>query len=498
MRKLTSTALTKFLSGAAMSDSEKAAVRARTAAGEAQPAASQVEMETGTEAGLRSMSPQRVRQSITKTAVAGVAASADQATTPNDGDTLLLVESASVLKKLSITNLWAWILNKVQTTSLAFSGGAGISGVSGLFFADSRPAVKGTLVDVVDGAFVTFDGVSGRIITQTVNPPLVNSGQTIYVDATAGADTRGSLSRYNAGKPFATIGAAVAASATGDTVLVMPGSYTVASTINLDGKGGLFFMQGATVTGSSNVVVFSYSHASVPFVVGGFADFVVSGTGGILTKSGASQMVFRCNSVTSAGTGNLFACSGGTLGVEANLVTASAATVFSLTSTGRLAVKADTITCLRLANINATAGTGGGTFTINAWTVVSGNGDGMTIVNALSVAATITNFTNQQNQPLVRFSLGSDTGASVFAFRNTKFATAGNQPAIIFDSATATNKSVSLVGCALICSSATNSIVSNSARTVVAANTIASHAVNASTTISGAALTVSTAYIGTT
>jgi hypothetical protein len=226
-------------------------------------------------------------------------------------------------------------------------------------------------LDFASGVYVNnvkieqLGGGGGDIITN----------KTIYVDESVGTDTRTSLSRYNMSKPFTTISGAAAASATGDLIYVRAGTYAIDSQINLNNEGSLYFEPGATVNITNNVTGFSFNQATNDFPaansirIQGHADFVLTGSAGILTmptSNNASSppiVAFECNSITgpNAANGTLFNIVNGVLSVDAKTIamtttfTASNATVFNITGTGDVTTRIPFVYCGRFVNGSGTA-----------------------------------------------------------------------------------------------------------------------------------------------
>jgi len=61
--------------------------------------------------------------------------------------------------------------------------------------------------------------------------PTINVGNLLYVDAVNGSDSTGTRGRFE--KPFLTVAAALAASSSGDVVIVRPGTYTITSGLTM-------------------------------------------------------------------------------------------------------------------------------------------------------------------------------------------------------------------------------------------------------------------------
>jgi hypothetical protein len=71
--------------------------------------------------------------------------------------------------------------------------------------------------------------------------PPVSTGNTLWVDATFGNDSTALIDRQD--KPFATVGAAIAAVSSGDLIMIRPGQYpeeglTLPQGVSMEGQGG--------------------------------------------------------------------------------------------------------------------------------------------------------------------------------------------------------------------------------------------------------------------
>ena len=238
----------------------------------------------------------------------------------------------------------------------------------------------------------------------------VVTGKTIYVDANAGTDTRGTLSKYSAGSPFATIAAAASASVTGDLVYVRAGTYAITSQINLNGEGNMFFETGATVQVDSGVVAFSFSQTALPInaiSIRGNADFQLGGTtAGVLTMpSGnvATAVQFECNSISGPNsvTGTLFNCAIGVLSVDAKLIqmtsnfAASNATVFNITGSGVVTARVPFVYCGVFLNGAGAANPGGlapARFNCDVWTLATFNTTAGINLNLITTNFRIVNY----------------------------------------------------------------------------------------------------------
>jgi hypothetical protein len=106
---------------------------------------------------------------------------------------------------------------------------------------------------------------------------LFTSSKIIYVTKDALAtDTRGSYSKYDFFKPFATLAAAKTAAASGDVIYVGPGSYTVTDSILKNGVNW-HFVVGAIVTftnPASEYGLLDDNGAAITTRISGYGDFI--------------------------------------------------------------------------------------------------------------------------------------------------------------------------------------------------------------------------------
>jgi hypothetical protein len=375
-----------------------------------------------------------------------------------------------------------------------------------------------------------FNGVSGRVginmsdpnVELTVNGSIsangnlygdgstiinaVVTGKTIYVDAVVGTDTRGTLSKYSMGSPFATIDAAVAASATLDTIRVRAGTYTISSTINLNLKGNLFFEAGTTVNIASNVVAFSYSQSSIPISIIGNANFVLAGgTAGILTMpsgNAATVVAFECISISgpNSASGNLFNCAVGVLSVDAKLIqmttnfAASNATVFNITGSGNVTARIPFVYCgvyLNAPSTTVVAGEVASRFNTDIWTLATFNTTAGITITSITTNLRIVNYIAYAGVG-VAFNWTEDTANEGHVFNGIRWFSQLGNPNITFASTvgTATKKIIFLKESNVLRNALTNSLSASVPIDVYVQNTFANVAANANVTFKVGSFTV--------
>jgi hypothetical protein len=113
------------------------------------------------------------------------------------------------------------------------------------------------------------------------------AGNLVFVDKVNGNNSTGVRGRSDL--PFITLVAAVAAAASGDTVMVLPGTYD--EKVVLKNGVNLHFVNGARIedTGSSTAL-FNDGSGAVTCKITGQGDFVGTGDGGVLALSNASTV----------------------------------------------------------------------------------------------------------------------------------------------------------------------------------------------------------------
>ena len=318
------------------------------------------------------------------------------------------------------------------------------------------------------------------------------TGKTIYVDDGVGTDTRNGFTPYSY-TPYKTIGAAVAASVTGDLIYVRAGTYIITYTINLNDEGNIFFETGTTVNVASNVVAFSFTQTSLPFPlpnaisIRGNADFILAGgTAGILTMGGnaTTTVAFECNSISGPNSVSvtLFSCSAGALSVDAktiamtNTFTASNATVFNVTGSGKVTARITFVYCGVFVNGAGAAIPGNAAAAqINAdvWTLFTYNLTAGMTLNRVTTQFRIVNYNHVGVGAALSWT--EDTTLESHAFQGITWNSVGFQPHITFASTAGTTNSkiIRLLQSNRMVSASTNSLSSNVAINVGTHSTFA-------------------------
>jgi hypothetical protein len=379
----------------------------------------------------------------------------------------------------------ALILNK--PTIPAAQVNSDWNAVSGLAQILNKPTIPAAQVNS------DWNAVSG--VAQILNKPNLNSGKVIYVDSGVGTDTRAGLSNYSFSSPFATISAAVAASTSVDLIYVKAGSHTIASTISLNGKGNLFFELGANVTVAINVVAFSLT-ADESHGIFGYGIFTCSGTGGFWSQGGGSpnnQVVnIECLNITNnIGAGIVFAVGTGSVVINITAIVAPASTIVSETGTsGGFFYRVYQTVCDKL--VDMTQSNSLMQFTADCWTVFVAGTEGLSIVGGVTsfIFQNLVATGGSTKLVVFKFANGDATNNS-HVFRAGRLISFNPNPCITFNSTTATNKFVKLMGDTQLITSATNCIVSANARDVVVSSAHANVVQDANTTIQGGTLLVS-------
>ena len=325
----------------------------------------------------------------------------------------------------------------------------------------------------------------------------VRTGKTIFVDPALGTDTRGSVSKYSLAIPFATIAAAVSSSSIGDTIHVRAGNHAIAAQITLNGKGNLHFELGTNVAVAANVVAFNLTANEIKSITG-YANFICSGTGGLIAQSGGTQtgqsISLQCVSIVNElGTGNVFNVSGGVVGVDATIIRCTQGTVADVSGSGDMFYRALFTYAGKLLNL--ANGTTVGGFTASCWTVQIFGPEGIRIssgvtnfrivnlgiANVYPDGVTANPYAATAKPIVLSFAADSDVSGHVFAGGRIT----SNAPCITFNSAGSSNKSLKLDGGIGLVTGATNSITSVEARSIVATSAYSNKAAASGVTMVG-------------
>ena len=119
---------------------------------------------------------------------------------------------------------------------------------------------------------------SATLSLESLGPGLVTTGKTVHVSTSGTNDRSNGLSNYDLGSPFATIRAAVTAAASGDLVLVWPGTYHNESQLLKNGVN-IHFLPGSKILLQSNAAVdipFKDSVSAIEATISGHGEFVTS------------------------------------------------------------------------------------------------------------------------------------------------------------------------------------------------------------------------------
>jgi hypothetical protein len=317
------------------------------------------------------------------------------------------------------------------------------------------------------------------------------TGKTIYVD-TNGTDTRGSLSKYNLSVPFATIGAAMAASVIGDTVRVRAGSYQITSTINLNGEGYLHLEEGAVVTCSVSGPVFSLTANESKSISGG-GQFIITGntttfwlqSGGGLQTQLCSVECATINTTTSPlNAATIFEVSTGVLVVNAETVYALASTIIRCAGTSSNLHYAVKFTyCFQFAHF-PTSGSQA-QMSCDCWTIACYGTKCFQIVGGTVGAKYETLIDNSNNCTFFSLEYGDDSTANALVIKGGRAITYSENPCIRFTTTTGTSKVVRLIGDPFFYTNGDNSITAFSGKTVLSSFASSNKAVGGGVTITG-------------
>lgn len=114
---------------------------------------------------------------------------------------------------------------------------------------------------------------------------------TIWVDGNGNDDT-GEKGEFN--KPFATIKAAENIASSGDTIIVMPGTYTEA---NLGKEGVHYYLNGGATLQSTSGTLFTDGGSGITFYITGEGTIKNSSSSQVLTQTAASNIVISCDNL---------------------------------------------------------------------------------------------------------------------------------------------------------------------------------------------------------
>jgi hypothetical protein len=307
------------------------------------------------------------------------------------------------------------------------------------------------------------------------------TGKIITVNSTNGIDIRTGLNPYVA--PYASIAAAVTDSTFGDLIYVRAGSYTITTSVNLQGEGNLYFEPGTTVTVSGGNAAF-VCPASESKKICGYADFIVNGTASLVSLTSATPKIyFECNSITGVTTATLFSTNVSSelnVSISGSGIDAGSSTIFSLNGNSKIAITANTVSCNKYLIANGTA-----TSRINSKIQnlsTSNTTSGIDITQVGTANFYIDHYTHDGVG--LSCSWAQDTQDEKIAFINTLWyssVTTKNHISLDSSATTVITKRIKLVGTNTFCglTGATNSITSTKAVNVYVQN---SYAATAATT----------------
>ena len=320
------------------------------------------------------------------------------------------------------------------------------------------------------------------------------NGKIITVNATTGTDDRTGLEPYSAA-PFASIGAATAASANGDLIYVRTGTYTITTgtAVNLDGKGDVYFEPGTTVNvNSGTAFVCSVNEKKK---VCGYADFVVNATASLVSlTSGSPTVYFECNSISGNTTSTLFSTSVSSVlnvSISGSGIDTTAATIFSLAGNSKITATAHTVSSSKYL---AASGTSTSLINSTIQNLSTANvTSGIDIVSIGTANFYVDHYTHDGKGLACAWIQNSQT--EKIAFINTLWystATTNNHISLDSTQSSMTTKKIKLVGTNTFCglTGATNSITSTKAVNINVQNSYAATAANSNVTFKVGMFTV--------
>jgi hypothetical protein len=345
---------------------------------------------------------------------------------------------------------------------------------------------------------------SSRILSSRWNNN--TTGKTIFVDSLIGSDSRINTTAYNEHRPFATISAAVTASTQGDLIYVRAGSYAISAQINLNLKGHLYFETGATVSVATGVVAFSYSQNNTAIYIKGHADFVLTGSAGVLTMpsgNATTAVAFECNSVSGPSnvSGTLFSCAAGALSVDAKVIrmnatspfTASSATVFNITGSGKVITRIPLVYCGVFVNGAGAANAGdtaGAQINADVWILETYNATAGMNLSLITTNFRIVNYNHVGVG--AAFSWTENATVESHAFQGVTWSSAIGQAQMTFASTadSTTTKRINLQQTNILRAAATNSLSSSLPIEVYTYGSFATAPANSNITFKVGAFTV--------
>jgi hypothetical protein len=251
--------------------------------------------------------------------------------------------------------------------------------------------------------------------------------------------------------PFATIGAAMAASVIGDTVRVRAGSYQITSTINLNGEGYLHLEEGAVVT--CNVTaggsVFSLT-ANESKSISGAGQFIITGSttrfwqqsgGGLQTQLCSVE----CATINTLNAATIFDVSTGVLVVNAETVYALSSTIIYCAGTISNLHYAVKFTYCSLFAHFPTSGSQA-QMSCDCWTIACYGPKCFQIVGGTFGVKYETLIDNFGNGTLFSLEYGNDSTANALVIKGGRAITYSSNPCIRFTTTTGTGKVVRLIG----------------------------------------------------
>jgi hypothetical protein len=376
--------------------------------------------------------------------------------------------------------------------SLSISAAQGISGTLQGQITTLNNQTGNYALKTETGNFIT-SSQTGQFYPNSNPSGYLNSSltsKTIYVDA-VGTDSRGVSSKYDLFKPFATIGEAMAASATGDTVRVRAGTYSITSTINLDNEGNLHLEEGVVVNCNvANAPVFTLSVGQSKVISGG-GQFNISGTttkfwqqsGGTTSNQLCS---IECYSIlTISNSARIFDVSTGVLVVEAGTVYAMTSTIaYCAGTSSNVNYRVPFTYCARMVDMptnNSSAQFSCVCQTIQCFGTICFR----VVGGILGIDyETLVDATN--NCTFFSFEYGNSVVTNITTIRGGRAITYSSNPCISFTTTTGTDKLLRLYGDPFFYTGGgTNSITATSARTVLSSSASSNKTFNSNVTIVG-------------
>jgi hypothetical protein len=239
-----------------------------------------------------------------------------------------------------------------------------------------------------------FTDIAGSILI----PGIIPTGNLLWVDAVNGNDSLAVRGRLSV--PFKTLSAAKNAAVSGDTMLVLPGTYNDQD-LAKDGVNWHFII-GASVVGSGGTAIFRAS-TGMTFKVTGYGAFTSATY--ILEVTAAATIFFQCKSMINATPTCIRITSGSEIIVEADDISSQESSTIDVTG-GTIHVRARRIYCESAHAINLA----GASINIDAYNIVSGYVAALRVAGAGALTVRAQEIKTEYTGHTIEYNNSSNTG----------------------------------------------------------------------------------------